>query len=266
MKKHRNVYGTREWARINKNFVTGCEHGCLYCYSREMATRYGWKDAGDWNNQFIRQKDLEKKIKLYNEPIMFPSSHDITPSILEESIRFLRNLLVPGNRVLIVSKPHYECIRRICDELENYKDKILFRFTIGSTSDKVLSFWEPNAPSFKERLKSLKYAFNKGYHTSISCEPMLDNHIERVIKKVEPYVTETIWLGKANRFLGKTGRGRLEFNGILNSETRQKAEQLIKWQSDDNIMKLYEKYKNNPMIRFKESINHVLGKKGIIIN
>ena len=250
-----------DWAKKSANFQIGCENGCLYCYAREMATRYGWKDSADWTNVRIREEELRKNIPNFGEVVMFPSSHDITPNNIEQTIQFLRKILEAGNQVLIVSKPYYECITRICKEFLTYKDSILFRFTIGSTSDEVLKFWEPNAPDFKERLKSLEHAFKKGFQTSISCEPMLDNRIDKVIKKVEPFVTETIWLGKANRLLGKTGRGRLEFNGVLTEETKRKAEELNEWQSDENIIELYNRLKNNSKIRWKESIREVIKKE-----
>ena len=169
-----------------------------------------------------------------------------------------------GNEVLLVSKPHLKCIKRICDEVSDYKEKILFRLTIGSASDKVLKFWEPNAPDFSGRHTCLEFAFRQGFQTSVSCEPMLDNHIERVVNKAEPFVTETIWLGKINRLLGKTGKGRLEFNGELNEDTRKKAEELNAWQNDANMIKLFKKYQSNPKIRWKESIKHVLRKNEII--
>jgi len=87
---------------------------------------------------------------------------------------------------------------------------------------------------------------------------MLDNQIERVIKKVDPFVTETIWIGKVNRLLGTTGRGRLEFNGVLTKKTLQRAKELNEWQSDKNILELYEQFKNNHKIKWKASIKHVL--------
>ena len=80
------------------------------------------------------------------------------------------------------------------------KEQLLFRFTIGSALDEVLSFWEPGAPVFAERLAALELAWANGYQTSVSCEPMLDGHIDAVIHQVEPFVTDAIWLGKANRF------------------------------------------------------------------
>ena len=41
----------------------------------------------------------------------------------------------------------------------------------------------------------------------------------------------------------------------------QKAEQLIAWQSDTNIKQLYGQFKDNPKIKWKESIKKVLGLK-----
>ncbi|MGE5621180.1 MAG: hypothetical protein ACM3U0_01270 [archaeon] len=209
----------------------------------------------------VRDKDLKKKIKRYDNIVMFPSSHDIRPEHLEESLTFLQHILEAGNKVLIVSKPFLRCIQAICERFKAYTVQIVFRFTIGSTDDNVLKFWEPNAPSFNERLEALRWAFNAGFTTSVSCEPMLDNKIERVIDAVTPYVNETIWLGKANHLLGEKGRGRLEMNGVALPEVVARAEELIQWQSDENILALYDKYKDNPMIRWKDSVEKVVKRR-----
>ena len=41
--------------------------------------------------------------------------------------------------------------------------------------------------------------------------------------------------------------------------TMQRVEQLIAWQSDENIKQLYSQYKNNPLIKWKDSIKKVVG-------
>ena len=64
------------------------------------------------------------------------------------------------------------------------REQLLFRFTVGSAKDDVLSFWEPGAPTFAERMASLELAWAHGYQTSVSCEPMLDGHIEDVVHRV----------------------------------------------------------------------------------
>jgi DNA repair photolyase len=117
-----------------------------------------------------------------------------------------------------------------------------------------LRFWEPNAPDYQERKKSLVYAFNNGYKTSISCEPMLDNNVKAIIDDLSEYVTDAIWLGKMNFVIR-----RLKTNGLNNEITLEAANQILLWQSDDEIKKLYEKFKDNPKIKWKESIKKVVG-------
>jgi len=221
-----------------------------------MSIKYKQTTKDNWERPVIRLNDVKKKISKWNESlVMFPSSHDITPNNIEEAMIVLRKILEADNEVLIVSKPHYDCIKRICDEFAGYKNKILFRFTIGSYDNEVLKFWEPNAPDLKERMKSLKYAFNSGYNTSVSCEPMMDNRVDKVIDAVRPYVTETIWVGKVNLLWS-----RLERNTDMNDKLVKMAKQLEQWQTDDNILLLYSKYKNDPVIRWKDSIQKVVAR------
>jgi len=159
-----------------------------------------------------------------------------------------------GNHVLIVSKPSFICIKHICDSFIDYRDEILFRFTIGSANSQTLRLWEPYAPDYEERKNSLIYAFTMGYKTSISCEPMLDDKVDTIIADLSKYVTDAIWLGKMNFVMR-----RLKSNGHADQETIEAAEQLLKWQSDTEIHKLFEKYKDNPQIKWKESIKKVVG-------
>ena len=161
--KH-NPHGTREWAPKNVNCCTGCSHDCRYCYARGMAVRFRQVKPEEWKEERIRWKDVRKRYRHFEGTVMFPSSHDITPQNLVACLIVLRKLLRAGNKVLVVSKPHLECIRVICRVFEDYKDQILFRFTIGASDNEILSFWEPNAPRFKERLESLRYAFGKGFN------------------------------------------------------------------------------------------------------
>lgn len=247
------VFGTQEWATENLNIVSGCSNNCKYCYAREMAVRFRRKTSDSWRTE-ERLKSVDgMSIGHVDGRIMFPSSHDITPANIDLSIATISKALDKGNSLLIVSKPRIDCITRICDEFQDFKKQILFRFTIGSASNETLGFWETDAPSYEERMESLKHAFNKGFETSISCEPMLDNRISVVIEEVLPYVTNTIWVGKMNKMIG-----RLKMNGFSDDETLAKANQLLAWQEDAEIVKLYNRYKDHPQIRWKESIKKVV--------
>jgi DNA repair photolyase len=153
---------------------------------------------------------------------------------------------------LIVSKPHLDCIEAICQQFGDYREKILFRFTIGACDDQVLSYWEPDAPAYAERKAALQYAYEQGFQTSVSVEPMLDSvNIDQLVAELLPYVTETIWIGKMNHL------GRLAKN--VDAGLKAALLQIEAGQTDDIIRSIFERYKGNPKIQWKASIKKVVG-------
>ena len=251
VKRKQNNHGTYQWSAKTVNCCTGCSHDCVYCYAKSMAIRFKQVTAEQWPIERIRQHDVLKRHKKYSGRVMFPSSHDITPTNLDACLTVLKNLLVAGNQVLLVSKPHLECIGKICDVFMNYRDQILFRFTIGACDDGILSFWEPNAPVFDERKNCLVHAHEKGFKTSVSVEPMLDSaNIDMLINELMPYVSDSIWIGTMNH-LGRFGKNT---NPVL-----QLAIQMIRRRQTRNIIRtIYGRYKNNPMIKWKTEIKKIV--------
>ena len=201
LRKQRKITsGTREWADYNVNCVAGCYNNCRYCYAKVMAKRFGRATEDTWKLMKVRHEAVTRNYAKKTGRIMFPTSHDIIdePEVKEACLTVLVNLLENGNEVLITTKPKLGIVQRINSELSQYKDRIQFRFTITSIDDELLRFWEPNAPSFFERFTSLKYAYSMGYKTSVSIEPFLDYDPEVLVRRVEPYCTESIWVGKMN--------------------------------------------------------------------
>ena len=247
--KKQSISGTHQWSTKTYNCITGCKYDCDICYAKASSNRFNQTTAENWKNETVRPKDLTKRIPLHDGIVMFPSSHDITPEHLSECITMINNILKAGNSILIVSKPNMECISKICETFTDCKDKILFRFTIGSTDSTELSLWEPNAPSFEERFECLRWCHQNGFSTSVSCEPLIRRNYKELIDTLSPYVTETIWLGKPNLLLN-----RVKINGHNNPSTIQKCNEWLEWINDPNfIRELYSNYKDNPMIRWKES-------------
>ena len=252
MKNSKKNHGTREWAVKTVNCCTGCSHDCRYCYAKEMAIRFKQVTAAQWPLERIREKDVFKHHKKYPGRVMFPSSHDITDKNWSACVIVLIQLLKAGNEVLVVSKPHYKRIASICAIFKDYRDNLTFRFSIGSCNDKILSFWEPNAPNYQERKEALEIAFNHGFETSVSVEPMLDSaNIDILISELSPYVTHSIWIGKMNH-LGRFGKGS---DMVL----RQAIDNIKRGQTDGVIKSIYRRYGNNPLIRWKKEIKKVVG-------
>lgn len=246
--------GTKEWSNYSVNIVKGCKHNCRYCYAAAMALRFRRiHDRGSWEVMEINESALNKGYAKHQGTIMFPTTHDIVPDIIDQCVMVLRKMLQIGNRVLIVSKPHLDCIRRICTDLDEFKDQILFRFTIGTNDNEVLRFWEPNAPSYHERLESLKYAFEHGFRTSVSCEPMLDENGVDLFYELKPFITHSFWFGKLNH-----PEIRIDTSNWTEEDWKYLA-RVERSQTDEEIRKIYTRLKGESLVRWKDSFKEVLG-------
>ena len=251
--------GTKEWAVTNVNIQLGCENGCRYCYARYNAVVFRkWCTAEQWLDPVTVISRVSRSYLKRNGVVMYPSTHDITSRNISDSICVLRKLLKAGNKVLLVSKPRIGCISTICDELIDYRRRLMFRFTIGSSDDYVLHFWEPYAPAFGERKQCLMYAWSRGYQTSVSCEPYLDCEVDKIADLYEllkPYVTDSFWIGKLRHFTK-----RVVLKGATPGDIEHFVEPLKAAQSDEFILELAQRLKNERLAVWKDSIREVLEK------
>ena len=252
---HVHPTGTREWSSYSANLFVGCKNNCRYCYARADALRFGLiKDRSDWPNMRIKKKLPTQFYKKVDGVIMFPTTHDIFPETLELTVEYLANVLAAGNQVLIVSKPRKKCIQTIANTFRHdYRNQIKFRFTIGSMQDHVLKFWEPNAPSFGERVACLAYAWQLGYRTSVSCEPFLDDQLLDLYYSVNCFINDSFWIGKMRNIAQRIdvtewSGGDFDFLHLI-QDTH--TDEYIKW--------LYNKMRTKPMVKWKDSIKKVVG-------
>jgi hypothetical protein len=272
----------KDWACEFISCCTGCPNDCIYCYAKGDAVNKNRMTLQNWKNMVIRQHDIDKKRKLYDDPVMFPSTHDITDSNLDACQIVLNKLLNAGNRVLLVSKPRYNIVFKICNGNKNFKNNMVFRFTIGSMNDQILSFWEPNAPSYKERKSALKYAFKSGFRTSVSIEPMLDaDNIEQLVDDLRPFVNHSIWIGIMNHFwyfdidksdvktkegLKRVDRNMKYFGKGMADRIKIERQKIIIGQNAENLNRIYRRLDNKTiagngkrLIYWKWHIRQALG-------
>lgn len=251
--------GTREWSESSVNIQIGCENGCRYCYARYNAVKFRkWCTDEQWLDPVIVLAKVTRSFLKRAGVVMFPTTHDITPRNISESVCVLRKLLKAGNKVLLVSKPNFECISVICQLFLEYRERLMFRFTIGSLDDYVLKFWEPNAPAFGEREQCLMYAFSHGFQTSVSCEPFLDCQIDKIVALFDIlkfYVTDSFWIGKLRHF---TKRVILE--GATSDDIERLVEPLRAAQSDEFVLGLCQRLHKERLVIWKDSICEVIEK------
>lgn len=248
----KKISGTKEWSSHSVNCVTGCSHNCRYCYARANAVRRKQVRKQDWPNMRVRDHNILQSRRKMDGRIMFPTTHDIAPEVALPCMVVLEKMLLAGNDVLIVSKPHLKVVRLICLWFDGFQDKIMFRFTIGSVSTSILRYWEPGAPSFEERLASLEEAKDKGFQTSVSSEPLLDMEgVHNLGEAILPHITDAWWIGKMN--------GIDQRVVYFTQEDRRMVQAIKDGQADEKIRALYEVYKDNPKIKWKESVKEVVG-------
>ena len=73
-----------------------------------------------------------------------------------------------------------------------------------------------------------------------------------MFKKMEPYVTDTIWIGKMNKINTRVIKA--------SPEIATACDEVTKWQGDENIMWLVNELKDNSKIAWKDSIKEVIEK------
>jgi len=251
VKKREITSGTREWADHNVNCIKGCSNNCRYCYAKIIAKRFGRCTEETWKEMQINSNVLSKTFRKYNGRVMFPSSHDIIdePEIKEACFVVVKKLLEAGNELLITTKPRFSITKDIIDRFYSFKTLLQFRFTITSLDNQLLTFWEPNAPTFEERCESLKYAYENGFKTSASIEPFLDYSPQPLIYILSPFITESIWLGPMNY---------IPSNSIPEEDKYHYEEIRIKYRTE-RLREIYEELKDNPIIKFKDSMYNRLG-------
>ena len=96
---------------------------------------------------------------------------------------------------------------------------------------------------------SLKFAYSKGYKTSVSIEPFLDYDPTKLIEAVTPYTTESIWLGKMNYIPLKN----------ISSEEQVYYEKIRKNYEFEHLLYIFNTFRNQKLIRFKDSIINKIG-------
>lgn len=250
-----NKYHNHQWTNgpIYNILTSGsnCRNDCKYCYMKRIKSKFFGVDIEDLNMVIDDKKvykNWRKVDKKHCKIIMFPSSHDIFEEYLDEFIITCKNILNAGHRLLIVTKPRRKCIEEMIVEFNEFKKDILFRLTITSDDEKIVKYYEPNAPSIEERIGCLKLLFENNYRTSVSMEPFLSDPM-KLIEIIDKYISDDIWIGT--------------MSGInSNNEIDDKhKDELYKLYNKENLVDIINKLKDNKKIFWKTSIMKIVIRK-----
>ncbi len=188
-----------EYSPLAVNLYTGCEHGCLYCFSPAVLR----KKRSEFHSNVKPRADILKKlesdcIKLQGDPrevlLCFtcdaysPTDNDIT----REALLILEKY---NMKAQILTKGGLSAVRDF-DILA--RNDWAFGTSLSWINDKLRQKWEPNAATVKGRVSAIQTAKDRGIKTWVSVEPVIDTvNALLVMGALKPFVD--LWkVGKIN--------------------------------------------------------------------
>lgn len=180
------------------NPYQGCEHGCIYCYAREIHQYWGYGAGLDFERKIIYKPEaphlLEKQFNNKNwivNPIMLSGNTDCYQPI-ERKLKITRELLKVclkyKHPVSILTKN--ALVLRDLDLLIPLAKLNLVKVGVSITSfdNKLRSVLEPRTASVEQKLKTVKTLAENNIPTMVMVAPIipgLNSHeIPTIVKKV----------------------------------------------------------------------------------
>jgi DNA repair photolyase len=158
------------------NPYIGCQHACTYCYARFMKRFTGHKEP--WG-KFVDVKInaphlLETEIKRKKRGSVWVSGVCDPYQPLEAKYRLSRRCLeiLQEHGWPVIVQTRSPLILRDIDILKQARD-FEVGFTVTTTDDRIQKWFEPSAPSIKDRLNALDALHNAGIRTYAMIAPML---------------------------------------------------------------------------------------------
>src|SRR5678809_247519 len=165
------------------NPYAGCEHGCIYCYARNVHEYWGYSAGLDFERKIIVKVNAPQVLRktLLNKnwdgsnPIMLSGNTDCYQPA-EQKYRLTRGLLEVCNEfnqsVGILTKNSW--IIKDKDILQEMAKKHLVSAMVSVTSfnEDLRRVMEPRTTTAKQRLKVIEELSNAGIHMGIMMGPM----------------------------------------------------------------------------------------------
>jgi DNA repair photolyase len=179
------------------NPYAGCEHGCIYCYARNVHEYWGYSAGLDFERKIIVKKNAPQLLRKF---LMHPK-WDATPIMLsgntdcyqpaEQIYRLTRGLLEVCNEfnqsVGILTKNSW--ILKDKDVLQEMAKKRIVSAMVSVTSfnEDLRRVMEPRTTTAKQKLKVINELSSAGVRMGIMMGPMIpglnEHEMQRIMKE-----------------------------------------------------------------------------------
>ncbi len=178
------------------NPYAGCEHGCIYCYARNVHEYWGYSAGLDFERKIIVKKNAPQLLRkfLMNKkwdatPIMLSGNTDCYQPA-EQTYRLTRGLLEVCNEfnqpVGILTKNSW--ILKDKDVLQEMAQKKIVSAMVSITSfnEDLRRVMEPRTTTAKQKLKVINELSSAGVRMGIMMGPMIpglnEHEMQRIMK------------------------------------------------------------------------------------
>jgi DNA repair photolyase len=178
------------------NPYAGCEHGCIYCYARNVHEYWGYSAGLDFERKIIIKKNAPQLLRKF---LMHPK-WDATPIMLsgntdcyqpaEQTYRLTRKMLEVCNEfnqpVGILTKNSW--ILKDKDVLQEMAKKQIVSAMVSITSfnEDLRRVMEPRTTTAKQKLKVISELSSAGVRMGIMMGPMIpglnEHEMQRIMK------------------------------------------------------------------------------------
>lgn len=178
------------------NPYAGCEHGCIYCYARNVHEYWGYSAGLDFERKIIIKKNAPQLLRKFlmhpkwdGTPIMLSGNTDCYQPA-EQKYRLTRGLLEVCNEfnqpVGILTKNSW--ILKDKDVLQEMAKKKLVSAMVSITSfnEDLRRIMEPRTTTAKQKLKVINELSSAGVRMGIMMGPMIpglnEHEMQRIMK------------------------------------------------------------------------------------
>ena len=178
------------------NPYAGCEHGCIYCYARNVHEYWGYSAGLDFERKIIIKKNAPQLLRKFllhpkwnGTPIMLSGNTDCYQPA-EQKYRLTRGLLEVCNEfnqpVGILTKNSW--ILKDKDILQEMAKKKLVSAMVSITSfnEDLRRIMEPRTTTANQKLKVINELSNAGVRMGIMMGPMIpglnEHEMQRIMK------------------------------------------------------------------------------------
>jgi DNA repair photolyase len=218
------------------NPYAGCEHGCIYCYARNVHEYWGFSAGLDFESkiivktnapQILRQYLMKQKGEIH--PIMLSGNTDCYQPA-EQKYRLTRAMLEVCNEfnqpVGILTKNSW--IIKDKDVLQEMAKKNLVSAMVSITSfnENLRRVMEPRTATAHQRLKVIEELSNAGIRTGVMLGPMIPGLNEHEMQRIMKEASEAGAKFTAYTFIRLNGSVKFLFHDWLHTNFPDRADKV----------------------------------------